>query len=66
MDWLRNGVVIVAVAAAVAMAAGCQKGPVQKAGERVDRALDQEPIVGKGPLEKAGKKVDKAIDEVKR
>jgi hypothetical protein len=66
MDWLRNGVVIVAVAAAVAMAAGCEKGPVQKAGERVDRALDQDRVLGKGPVEKAGKKIDKAVDEVKR
>jgi hypothetical protein len=56
----------VAVAAAVALVAGCEKGPVQKAGERVDRALDQDRVLGKGPVEKAGKKVDKAIDEVKR
>jgi hypothetical protein len=32
----------------------------------VDRALDQEPLIGKGPVEKAGKKVDKAVDELKR
>jgi hypothetical protein len=66
MERLRNGVVVVAIAAAVALAAGCEKGPVQKAGERVDRALDQDRVLGKGPVEKAGKKVDKAIDEVKR
>jgi hypothetical protein len=39
---------------------------MQKAGERVDRALGQEPLVGKGPVEKAGKNVDKAVDDVKR
>jgi len=66
MERLRDAVVIVAVAAAVALVAGCEKGPVQKAGERVDRALDQDRVLGKGPVEKAGKKVDKAIDEVKR
>ena len=39
MERLRNAVIIVAVAAAVALMAGCEKGPVQKAGERVDRAF---------------------------
>ncbi len=66
MERLRNGVIIVAVAAAVALMAGCEKGPVQKTGERVDRALDQDRVLGKGPVEKAGKKIDKAVDDVKR
>ena len=66
MDELRGVVIAVAIAVSAMLIAGCEKGPVQKAGERVDRALDQEPIVGKGPLEKAGKKVDKAVDDVKR
>ena len=66
MDGLRNAVIIAAMAAAVALAAGCEKGPVQKTGERVDRALDQDKVIGKGPVEKAGKKIDKAIDDVKR
>jgi len=63
MDRLRDAVIIVSVAAAVALMAGCEKGPVQKAGERVDRALDQDR---KGPVEKAGKQIDKAVDDVKR
>jgi hypothetical protein len=66
IDRLRDAAVIAVVAATVALVAGCEKGPVQKAGERVDRALDQEPLIGKGPVEKAGKKVDRAIDDVKR
>src|SRR5258706_6532678 len=45
---------------------GLRKGPVQKTGERVDRALDQDRVIGKGPVEKAGKKIDKAVDDVKR
>jgi hypothetical protein len=40
MDGLRNGIVIVALAAAVALAAGCETSPMQKAGERVDRAIE--------------------------
>jgi hypothetical protein len=66
MERLRNAVVIVAVAAAVALVVGCERGPAQKAGERVDRALDQDRVFGKGPVEKAGKKIDNAIDDVKR
>jgi hypothetical protein len=45
--------------------AGCEdKGPVQKAGERIDRAVDE--LKGKGPAEKAGERVDKAVDELTR
>jgi hypothetical protein len=46
--------------------AGCEKGPVQKAGEKVDEALDQDKLIGKGPAEKVGDKVDEAVDDVKR
>jgi hypothetical protein len=66
MDALRGMVIAAAVAVSALLIAGCEKGPVQKAGERVDRALGQEPLVGKGPVEKAGKNVDKAVDDVKR
>jgi hypothetical protein len=66
MDVLRGAVIGVAMAASALLIAGCEKGPVQKAGERVDRAIGQEPLLGKGPVESAGKKVDKAVDEVKR
>ncbi len=39
--------------------AGCEdKGPMQKAGEKVDNAVDQ-----RGPAEKLGDKVDKATGE---
>jgi hypothetical protein len=41
---------------------GCEKGPAQKAGERVDKAMDK--LTGKGPVEKAGERVDKAVDEL--
>jgi hypothetical protein len=66
MDGLRGAVIAVAVAVSVMLIAGCERGPAQKAGERVDRALDQDRVFGKGPVEKAGKKVDKAVDEVRR
>jgi hypothetical protein len=66
MDELRGVVIAAAIAASVMLMAGCEKGPMQEAGERVDRALDTDKVIGKGPVEKAGKKIDKAVDEVKR
>ncbi|HEX7260183.1 MAG TPA: antitoxin [Luteolibacter sp.] len=40
-----------------------EKGPAEKAGEKVDRALDkvEDAVDPKGPAEKAGEKVDKAL-----
>jgi len=65
MEKLRNVVAITTVAAALALMVGCEKGPAQKAGESVDKALGQDRVFGKGPVEKAGKEVDKAVDKVK-
>jgi hypothetical protein len=42
--------------------AGCEKGPSQKVGEKLDKTLDK--LSGKGPLEKAGEHLDKAVDEL--
>ena len=66
MEKLRGVVIAVAVAVGVALVAGCEKGPMQKTGERVDRALGQEGVVGKGPMERAGKNVDKTADDLKK
>jgi hypothetical protein len=66
IEKLRDVAVIATVAATLALVVGCDKGPVQKAGESVDKALGQDRVFSKGPLEKAGRKVDKAVDEVKR
>ena len=40
-----------------------QKGPAEKAGEGVDKAVEKvsDAINPKGPVEKAGEKVDKAL-----
>ena len=66
MEKLRGVVIVVAVAVGLGLVAGCEKGPMQKTGERVDRALGQEGVVGKGPVERAGKNVDKAADDLKK
>jgi hypothetical protein len=42
-----------------------EKGPAEKAGESIDKAVDEvkDAVDPKGPLEKAGEKVDEAIGE---
>jgi hypothetical protein len=39
----------------------CDKGPMQRTGEKIDRATDQDKLIGKGPIEKAGKSIDEAL-----
>jgi hypothetical protein len=46
--------------------AACDRGPMQKAGEKIDDITDQDKIIGKGPAEKAGKDVDNAVRDIKR
>ena len=45
---------------------GCEKGPLQKAGEKVDEVTGQDQVIGKGPAEKAGRKIDNTMDDVKK
>ena len=47
---------------------GCrEKGPAEKAGEKVDNAMEkvEDKLDPKGPVEKAGRKIDKAVDDAK-
>jgi len=46
--------------------AGCEKGPLQKAGEKVDEVTGQDKAIGKGPSEKAGRKIDNTVDDIKK
>ena len=48
----------------VGVLSGCEQGPLEKAGKKVDKAVDA--LSGKGPAEKAGEKVDKAVDQLKK
>jgi hypothetical protein len=52
--------------AAVGLAACEDKGVMRKAGEKIDRATDQDKVIGKGPLEKAGKNVDETVKDLKK
>ncbi|MFA5699697.1 MAG: hypothetical protein WC913_00270 [Desulfuromonas sp.] len=52
---------------ALTLAACEKKGPMEKAGEKVDQAVEKtkDAINPKGPAEKAGEKIDDAAEEVK-
>jgi hypothetical protein len=58
--------VVLATLVAGLCLAGCQKGPMQKAGEKVDEVTGQDKLIGKGPAEKTGRKIDNTVDDVKK
>jgi hypothetical protein len=41
---------------------GCEDGPAERAGEKIDKAVDK--LTGKGPAEKLGEKIDEAGKEL--
>jgi hypothetical protein len=48
-------------------AVGCEReGPMEKAGEKMDEAVDDALKPNKGPGEKAGEKIDEAVDDAKK
>ncbi len=47
-------------------AAACDKGPVQRTGEKINRATGQDKLIGTGPLEQAGRNVDRAVKDLKK
>ena len=54
----------IALLPAVTVVSSCrEKGPAEKAGENVDKAVEdiKDAVNPKGPAEKAGEKVDKAL-----
>ena len=55
------------VAGTLGMAACRDKGPAERAGEKMDRAVEKldDAVNPKGPAEKAGRAVDKAVDDLK-
>ena len=46
-------------------AVACDKGPMQRTGEKIDRATGQDKVIGTGPLEQAGRNVDQAVKGLK-
>ena len=63
----RHVPAVTALALLIAVGVGaCDKGPMQRAGEKVDQATDQDKVIGKGPIEKAGKNIDEAVKDLKK
>jgi hypothetical protein len=58
--------VVLATLVAGLCLAGCEKGLMQKAGEKVDEVTGQDKLIGKGPAEKTGRKIDNTVDDVKK
>jgi hypothetical protein len=66
---MNRNVVAATVAAILAVGigtAGCDKGPMQKAGEKVDEVTGQDKVIGKGPAEKTGRKIDNTVNDIKK
>ena len=60
---LLSRTAFIAVAAtSLGFVAGCEKGPAENAGAKVDRGVDKvkDAVTGAGPVEKAGRAVDRA------
>jgi len=61
-----NGLIAIGVALCVASGGlAChEQGPLERAGEKVDDAVDDITHRGEGPVEEAARKVGEKVDEV--
>jgi len=57
---------LVLLAAALAIAGCREEGATEKAGRKVDEAIDRIQHGDEGALERAGRKVDEAIEEAEK
>jgi predicted small lipoprotein YifL len=66
VEAMRRITLALSVAALVVGTTGCpEKGPMEKAGEKVDDTVDKLTHPNEGPLERAGRKLDEQIDKAK-
>ena len=73
---IKNKIVTLLLSVVMLLAvglAGCEsEGPAEKAGKKIDEAMEsikktaQEATDKDGPAEKAGEKLDEALDQVKQ
>ena len=64
---MRHILAVMALGLLVAVGpVACDKGPMQRTGAKVDRATDQDKLIGKGPIEQVGKNIDSAVKDLKR
>ena len=62
--------IVLSILAGLALAGCGEKGPAEKAGEKIDQAVEQtkdaiQDAGQQGPAEKAGEAIDEKIDEMK-
>ncbi len=62
---LRVYAAVLAAAAALALTGCPEKGPAEKAGDKIDKAMDKvsDTLDPKGPAEKAGRSIDRAVGD---
>jgi hypothetical protein len=66
---MRNRIAASAIMATLVVGlcvTGCERGPMQKAGEKVDEVTGNDKLIGKGPAEKTGRKIDNTVDDIKK
>jgi len=57
---------LVALLLALPLAACHEEGPMEKAGKKMDRAVDRLRHADEGPLEEAGRKAGEALDQASK
>jgi hypothetical protein len=63
---MRRFLSVIAVVGLALGAVACkEKGTMEKAGEAVDKAVDDVKNMGDGPMERAGEKIDEAAKKAK-
>jgi len=63
VSW-RPILALVGALALLPVAACDRKGPAERAGEKIDNAIDDVTHPNEGPLEKTGRKMGEAVDDV--
>jgi hypothetical protein len=63
---MRRSVLWLGLLALVALGACREEGSVEKAGRKLDEAIDELTHPNEGPLEKFGRKTDEALEDAKR
>jgi hypothetical protein len=64
---MRRLALALAITALALGSTGCpEKGPAEKAGEKIDETVDKLTHPGEGPMEKAGRKAGEAVDDAEK
>ena len=62
---MKRFLALVGLAALAALGACREEGTAEKAGRKLDEAIDEITRPGEGPLERAGRKMDEAVEDAK-